>query len=376
MSNNPSFEYLFYFLFRRDVQSSSGDLLDEPAGWLDDDKILFESDKCQFRYDVPRGEPLNKWTEHFQKGWQKLIKGDQQIEQYCHQAILGVALLILDDADVKHHTVNIALANKTHLLRFKAKHPLFHLENGDKKVALWEFEPMTEGGKPFGEHLQFDEINTVLKPMESDELSQNPIFSVYGFEGVIESALEKKLVKTPPSSKRHSLFSTTFTRLTVANWQFKRIDWAAKQLRPQLQAEKVKYANYANEYQDARPHCASTRQLEYQLQKIQIFCNDAVFLLSRIQSALKTLEINGKNFARRLEEIRHETPDNPWQLDFNEKIQLRAENELSVLMPFYRATRRLENHQVYIESQVKYLKAYRRDGSYIWHSDKRKPAKL
>ncbi len=44
MSNNPSFEYLFYFLFRRDVQSSSGDLLDEPAGWLDDDKILFESD--------------------------------------------------------------------------------------------------------------------------------------------------------------------------------------------------------------------------------------------------------------------------------------------------------------------------------------------
>jgi len=117
----------------------------------------------------------------------------------------------------------------------------------------------------------------------------------------------------------------------------------------------VKYANYANEYQDARPHCASTRQLEYHLQKMQIFCNDAVFLLSRIQSALKTLEINGKNFARRLEEIRHETPDNPWQLDINEKIQLRAENELSVLKPFYRAIRRLENHQVYLETQVKYL---------------------
>jgi hypothetical protein len=304
---------------------------------------------------VPRGEPLKKWTEHLQQGWQKIIKGDQQIEQYCHQALLGVALLILEEGDVKHHTVNIALANETHLLRFKARHPLFHLENGDKKVGLWEFEPMTEGGKPFADHLQFDEINRVLKPMEPDELSPNPIFSVYGFEGFTEGTpLENKLVKAP--AKRHSLFSTTFTRLIVANWQFKRIDWAAKQLRPQLQAEKVKYANYANEYQDARPHCTSTRQLEYQLQKMQIFCNDAVFLLSRIQSALKTLEINGKNFARRLEEIRHETPDNPWQLDFKEKIQLRAENELSVLMPFYRAIRRLENHQVYIESQVKYLK--------------------
>ncbi len=142
-----------------------------------------------------------------------------------------MALLILDDADVKHHTVNIALANKTHLLRFKANDLLFHLKNEEKKVGLWKFEPMTKGGKSFVEHLQFDEINTVLKPMESDELSQNPIFSVYGFEGVIESALENKLVKTPPPSKRHSLFSTTFTRLIIAQWQFKHIEWAAKQLR-------------------------------------------------------------------------------------------------------------------------------------------------
>jgi len=57
-----------------------------------------------------------------------------------------VALLILDDVNVKHHTVNIALANKTHLLRFKANNLLFHLKNEGKKVGLWEFDPMTEGG--------------------------------------------------------------------------------------------------------------------------------------------------------------------------------------------------------------------------------------
>jgi len=378
MSDNPNtsfeFEYVFYFLFRRYLQKSEGDFWAEPTG-LDVAKtktsLCFEEDKRLFRHDV-EGEPLEKWEAHFRQGWQKLQQVYQEADDdpetglaYCHQAFLGVALVILENGDsVAQHTVNIAVEDERHrLLRFKvADEPLFRFQKGEQAANFWEFTPMTQGGKPFLTEMQFQETPTqlFLKPMALGELMPNPIFSVYGFtfEGSHQdNDLIDKLFKAP--FKRHSLLAAVLTRLIIVQWQFGRIYGEAKKLLPDLRKENARYAHYANEFQDARPRCASTRQLEYQLQGMQILSNKAAFLTSRIESALETIDINGSNLVRRLEKVRQETPDNPWQLDLGEEKvqwQLGTENDVSLLQPFSRAIRGLKHHQTFLETQIKYLK--------------------
>jgi hypothetical protein len=375
MPDNPniSFEYVFYFLFRRYLQKPEGDFWNEPTGldFIEKTSSRFEEDKRLFRYDVER-EPLEKWEVHFRQSWQKLQEEVYQKAAddpemglaYCRQALLGVALVILDYGDsVAQHTVNIAVENERHrLLRFKVKNQsLFHLKKDEQVARFWEFTPMTQGGKPFStEVMQFHETPTqlLLKPMALGELMPNPVFSVYGFTfgGSQDNDLIDKLFRAP--SKRHYLLAAVLTRLIIVQWQFGRIDREVKKLLPDLRKDNVRYAHYANEFQDARPRCASTRQLEYQLQDMQTLSNKATFLTSRIQSALKTIDINGNNLARRLERIQQETPNNPWQLDLGEEKvqwQLETENDVSLLQPFSRAIRRLQHHHTFLETQVKYL---------------------
>jgi CHASE3 domain sensor protein len=384
MPEQCHFEYVFYYLFRTYLWEAEGNRREEPT-MLDLDtksSIRFEEDKRLFRHDVPRGESLDNWEKHWLAGWQNLSQlyaqaadNPEQGRQYCQQALLGVALLILEDGDsVEHHTVTIAVkpppptktGDKMQLLRFKAKlnSLLFSLKtNEDKPVAhLHALTPMTPGGKPFLRNLQLEWASTrpVLVPMVEGELTPNPVFSVYGFSfgGSPDSLLEEKLVKAP--FNRQPLLSSVFVRLIIRQWQFGRIDEAAKLLRPELQSRYTAYANYANQYGEARPRCARTRQLESQLRNMQMLNNQATFLISRIESALKTLEINGKNLTRRLAQIREETPDNPWQLELggeSDKIQWQPQDELEkpLLAVFYRAIRRLENHKAYLESHVKYL---------------------
>ena len=196
MSDNPnSFVYVFFFLFRRYLQKPAGDFWEEPTGLdtMEKASSRFEEDKRLFRYDIDKA-PLKKWETHFQQSWQALQKiyqdkaDDPEIGlAYCHQALLGVALVILENGEsVAQHTVNIAVEDERHrLLSFKVKKPpLFHLKKDEQVAHFWEFTPMTEGGKPFSsEVMQFQETPTqlLLKPMALGELMPNPVFSVYGF---------------------------------------------------------------------------------------------------------------------------------------------------------------------------------------------------
>lgn len=283
-------------------------------------------------------------------------------------------MVILEDGKtVEPHSVTIAMkeaantdgADETQLLSFQAKTdtPLLSLrKEGSEAVAhLYPFTPMTLGNKPLLKHLQIEwtQARPVLVPMVEGELTPNPVFSVYAFSfgGSLESSLEDKLVNAP--FNRIPLLSSIFERLIVRQWQFGRIDSAAKLLRPELQSRYTAHANYANQYGDVRPRCASARLLESQLQEMQVLSNQATFLISRIDSALKTLEINGKNLTRRLVQLSQETPDNPWQLDLgaeSDKIQWQpAVEDKPLLAEFYRSIRRLENHQVYLDSQIRYM---------------------
>ena len=144
-------------------------------------------------------------------------------------------------------------------------------------------------------------------------------------------------------------------------WQFRRIDEAAKILRPRLQAKRTFYTNYADENDGTRLVCARTGILADQLNEMQVLSNEAQFLSSRIQGALQTLDVNGENLARRLEEISSYASEKNLQLDFHQAQKtehLRWKppfDDIPVLSLFDLSIKKLQDHQVYIDYQVKYL---------------------
>ncbi|MDM8567499.1 hypothetical protein QUF74_17855 [Candidatus Halobeggiatoa sp. HSG11] len=360
MSDN--FEYVFYFLLRRSIFKSDGEEWREP----DDDisgSMLFESDKRLFRFDVEQSE--QSWQYHYLQKWQELQNiytdlGDEIGRQYCQQALFGATMLIISPNDnVKQHVVDIDLQDKQQL-QFKADKLLCKLEqSGVEQVGkLWNFVLKTQENKPFLDHLQIHTTDSelFLKPTSHAELQPNPVFSVYGlsFGGEINQKLAARLTSAP--SNRHPLLSTIFTRSIISQWQFGRIDIESKRLKKQLQANNTKYSNNS-QYQADNVHCISTRDLEQQLQEMQTLNNKLVYLNSRIQSANQTLEINSKNFARRLEILRQE--DNTWQLDLcGETKQWQEKEEFEItplLVSYHRGIRRLEYQHNYLDSQIKYL---------------------
>jgi len=394
--SSPHFEYVFYFLFRTYFWKPDGNRWNEPATLgFDTSKrrvlkhgIPFEEDKRLFRRDVPPGTPLDKWGEQLKHNWQAICqlyiqhfdyKKKSQAEAFCQQALLGVALLVLEeDESLDQHAVNVAVDDPNNpILRFEQPpidQPLFRIrtQNFNKTASLHRFMPVTQAGKPFHKNLQLDLTaprNTSLPrltKMVEGELVANSVFSVYGFTygGQAEdwkSAVTRVLIKRSPNN-RPPLLSTVFARLITEQWQFERIDEAANQLRPKLQQKKTYYAHYAKQFEGARPACTGTRKLENQLQAMHILNNDATFLMSRIQTALKTLEINGDNLAERLEELRQEAEQVNWQLYFQLSSELKpvewppVDKAMPILSIFHLHINNLQDHHAYLEQQIEYLK--------------------
>lgn len=390
MSNNSnSFEYVFYFMFRTYLWKEDGSRWDEPPTLGFDPRkrkvsaegIRFESDKRLFRRDVAAGEPLDQWKKYFKLAWQDICQvyssafydGDeQQAQVFCEKALFGVALLVLDEGEtVEQHSVSIDVSDdENSQLRFMnsrySKH-LFRIQapDSDNVAFLQQLVLSTVDDQVFLKNLQLRLPQVSLAPIEEGELAANPIFSVYAFcygggSKDWKTSVEKLLV-SQAGSKRPPLLSSIFARLIMAQWQFRRIDEAAKILRPRLQAKRTFYTNYADENDGNRLTCARTAILEDQLNEMQILNNEAKFLTSRIQGALRTLDVNAENLARRLEEIRNYAPEKNLQLDFhqtqnNEQLRWKPQfDDIPVLAVFDLSIKKLQDHKAYIDYQVKYL---------------------
>jgi len=333
MSDNQNistqFEYFFFFLFNTQISIEDDNPLPEPESLkLDSRKqtvkqygLHFEKDKRLFLRDAPVGEALDNWAVHLQQGWEDICQlyaehfDNQEVAQnYCHQALFGVALVILDDGEsVARHSVHVtSSAQDFPLLRF-VKPPsmefLFRIgKTGEsKKACLHQFVPMTSNGRVSRKNLQLRLSPTPqLVPFELGELQPNPVFSVYGLSygggGQWKDAVEQVLVQKSLGNKP-SLLATVFARLIMGQWQFQRMDEEARELRQTVQRLNNEYHTYAMQKGGIRPRCTSTRALGIQLQKMQSHKSEARLMMSRLGGALQTLDINGDNLANRLEQI-------------------------------------------------------------------------
>jgi hypothetical protein len=397
-SKNTHFEYTFYFLFSTYFWRDNHRWEEPPLDAEPDRQtvlkhgIRFEEDKRLFRRDVERGEPLENWENQLRQNWQNIcqiyttiFQNEKQAQQYCQNALLGVTMLILEDGDnLDHHKVTVKVAENGSPLNFVQSHEsdaLFRISiiDFDKTAACHRFQAETSTGL-FLKNLQLhldDERSPYLTQLKDSETAPNAVFLVCGLtygggDNTWNTAVDSVLFGQG-LSKHTSLLSTVFTRLIMGQWQFMRIDEAAKNIRALLQDRNADYAHQSNE---VRPYCARTRLLERQLQDMYSLNIQARFVVSRIHGALQTLDINANNLAKRLEQIRHEAKSVNAQVqyyqDSTQKISwsFSSDEDTPVLVPFNRSVKNLQNHQVYIQQQVRYLEALRDK----WHLylDKRK----
>jgi uncharacterized DUF497 family protein len=387
------FEYVFYFLFRTYVPMADGSRWEEPVLGLEKMQrkvslhgVRFEEDKRLFRRDAKPGESLDNWAKVLTQNWQSIVQvytqafgGDKkQAQAYCQQALFGVALLILDDGDnLEHHAINVEV-KKNSLFETKAKllpqirfvqslseQALFRISlEGFNKIAYFHsFEPTTMAGKPFLKPLQL-RLNDAphLAPLQNDELVANPVFSVYGFSygGDVKDwkdGITRLLVRRGPFN-RSPLLSTLFTRLIMAQWQFGRINEAANNLRAHLQSKNNDYKHYAEHY--GNDLCLPTHVLENQLQEMHNLKTEATLVLSQLQSALRILEMNADHLAKRLEQIRQETEQVNWKMEFSisgvKPVQWPPfQTEIPLLSIFELHIKKLQEHGFSLEQHINYL---------------------
>lgn len=378
MTNSENFEYVFYFLFRRYLWRDN-QRWNEPPLDSDPDKsndvlyhgVRFEKDKRLFRRDVTRGEPLANWATHLQHSWQDICKiyaevfGDSKLaQQYCQEALQGVTLLILDNSSIKHHALSVPVQGDS-CLSFLPSYdtkPLFRLSvtGVDNQASCYPFKAETSAAEPLITPLRlvFD-TSPYLAPLENNEAAANAVFLVYGFSygGEWSKSIEHILLN---DFSKQSLLSTVFTRLMMVKWQSTRIDLAAENIRDQLQLKNAYYADYLTSSQEARPKCARTRLLERQLQEMYSLNTQANFVISRIQGALQTLDINGDNLATRLTQIREAAQIEGGQLEFGSAPTLEwPSTAVPLLAEISRLMNKLQDHQAYIAQQLKYLDTLR-----------------
>jgi hypothetical protein len=382
-----SFEYGFFFLLRTSFLTEEGELLEEPSS-LDIDSlkqtvfqhgIRFEQDKRLFlRQPKKANQALDKWASELQASWQALealyaeqFDSKAQAHHYCQRALFGVAMLILDEGNsVAHHSVHITSQDQDYpVLRFvkpQSEAFLFNITKAGEtnQALLHQFVPRTPNGRTCPKSLRLSMLDKPhLAPMIPGEFEPNSVFLVcglaYGGSESWKDDVETLITQKGPTNRRPGLLPTVFARLIMGHWQFGRMNEEAKLWRSKLQQINHKYRNYVNQDNGARLPCSSTHQLEKQLQEMQTYQNEARLLISRLQAALQTLDVNGNNLATRLAQIGQVQTD--WHIRFTpsdevDKIKWPpTQTEMALLNFFESNIINLTDRRIYLKQQMDYL---------------------
>ncbi|OQW91384.1 MAG: hypothetical protein BWK79_16990 [Beggiatoa sp. IS2] len=370
--NKFSLSYDFFFLFRRDAHEleevfplpdlSRKDLMGNGI-FVDEDKILISRSYAQ--------QPLDESLKLMAKAWQDIVARHQKaiiaenakkIEESCRSALLGVAVVIMDDS-LDSHTLTIEnkeLSKPSSSITFKrSQQTLFTLSNGENTTSFEQFTACFADGackSRYSLSLVFQDAEVFLKPILGEEIldketTRTPIFAVYGIEhpGVGKSfkteswpkELQQILSGKGKDLQELPLLVPVISRLLMRQWQFTRMDCAATRLRGDLQKD-VSYRQLSQ----AELICKSNRQLEQDLEQvIDKHTVQVKHLQARLLQAIKTLQINLNNLNKRLGEIQPRCQAQNWQFIGQD----------SLVETFERDMRTLENHQSYLTGETLHL---------------------
>jgi len=378
----PNLDCQLYFLFRTHLWRD-GELKEEPfRGRFDrlhENGVKIDEDKRLFRRNF---SDIDHWQQRLADAWKNILQcytdayaetpsrhAEKKARQFCEMALYGVALFIMDE-DIVRHKIDIPLRidDKQHDLYFALPNPtteLLTVCDSDKQMPemarFYAFNlanPPTSGNYA----LKIEGNHPYLAPMQPQQTANNPIFAVYAMQH--SSGLERfhpNEISPWVEPFQHflcvgnhgqpALFVSVLPRLIMRQWQFKRIDNAAKKQRQTLHQYNTLYRNKPDQYLI----CTNNRELERQLREIEDLRTEADYMAGRLQQAVKTLEINLNNLERHLQATENETR---WQVDW----QLGSFKPL--LDDFSQEINKLHNHQEYLQGEVTYLTGAR----HRWHA--------
>ncbi|RKZ51698.1 MAG: hypothetical protein DRR16_31305 [Candidatus Parabeggiatoa sp. nov. 3] len=379
-----SLSYEFYYLLRTEIEQegiiqleplyfSSVELprLSEEGFMIDEDKRLFRSET--FIAPPSKTALPENWLLHLKQGWEQIGQIYQKAfvkqgldeslaEVFCTRALLGVALLIAD-VRLDSHTITLSFKGPggADRVRFKPGRSLLQIdsqENGFEGGAFVRFEPhyRLPSTKQHWQ-LQLDVAMPYLAPMAisantpKPHFAPNPVFAVYGLaHGALpENETWPKQLQDFLVGGGEALLVRLLPRLLIRQWQFTRMDLAARLVRQYLQAQ-------SQHFDQAPLSCLPNRTLSNGLQMMARLEADTTLLLSKLHQAIKTLEIQRDNLMLRLREAH--------QLNTQWDVIWEKTYETPLLDSFEADKQKLQNHIVYLqEGELRYLEGIRRR----WH---------
>jgi len=366
---NRNLDYQFYFLFRTHLWKEE-QYIREPFdrfGDLDDIGIQIDTDKRLFRPETPTQRPLDDWQAYLKIAWEGILQeyceafnpeapdeAKDTARHFCQDNLLGVALLIMDEA-VDGHEVTLDLCDSHDQLLGDAgfsydKNVLLTIQdksgNMPQPATLHAFIPsVNKRLKTDNWALGLDKEQPYLKKMPAaetqNELAANaqnyPVFVVYGLaHGDALTALEQAqnwpvqlqtILLTEVGEgplKRTAILNSILARLLISEAVF---ETSSKTLRQ-----------------------TPNRVLEEELRKMEaLVVQTEAYTLGRLSQAIKTLEINQDNFEWRLNHMQSEEAE--WQIDWQSTGKYPP-----LLEPLHTGIANLKNHVAYIEGKLTHLK--------------------
>jgi hypothetical protein len=378
-----SLSYDFYYLLRTEIEREGGvqfeplhfstverPRLTEEGFMIDEDKRLFRSET--FIMKSSQTTLPEQWVLHLKQGWahvelsyQKafLKQGlnESQAEVFCTQALLGVALLIADE-QLDSHSISLSFKGTAAAdrVRFRPGPHMLDIQSEEKGFdggAFVRFDPhyRLPSTKQHWQ-IQLEGAMPYLAPMAistntpKPHFSPNPVFAVYGLaHGALpENVIWPKQFQDFLVGSGEALLVHLLPRLLTRQWQFTRMDFAARSVRQHLRAQ-------SQHFDQAPLACLWNGELSKGLQMMAGLEADTILLLSKLHQSIKTLEIQRDNVKLRLRKARQ---NRQWEVIWEKA------DDIPILDHFEADKQKLENHIVYLqEGELKYLEGIRRR----WH---------
>jgi hypothetical protein len=382
-----SLSYDFYYLLRTQVELDNG-FQSEPFGFLTADKpslrqtgIPIDEDKRLFRSETfvessQTGLPA-QWLVQLKQGWAQVQGSYQeqfakeglsndQANEFCAQALLGVALLIAD-AQLDSYTITMPLQGSRtadHVV-FKPGQDLLgvvHQLPKDSDAARMPAPAMfarfesARRRKFVHWQLRLDAAKPHLAPMDmptdtaNPQVAANPVFAIYGLaHGELpEAEAWPQQLQAFLLGGDAAVLVRVLPRLLIRQWQFSRMDLAASLVRLYLRKQ-------STHFNQAPLSCLSSRDLSLGLQTLADLDADTRLLLGNLQQAITTIEIHQRNLTRRLQKADQHSAQ--W------RVIWQRNQEMPLLDSFDADQQKLQSHITYIEGGLTSLEGIRR----CWH---------
>lgn len=305
-------------------------------------------------------------------------------QRYCEDNLLGVALLILDDALQRHHnTIALDLyenPNRVGRVVFNAEEKiLFNIRDTmaimPQVATFYRFRPALDGQmrKPENWSLRLDKPSPYLlqiQPLSDShpEFRNNPVFAVYGIahgnactttgqpQAWVEEFADVFLGKSPDPLKETALFNGIHARFLINDHVFETMDSEASHLRLELQSQVMRYFEAKEDRLKEIPNSVLEAELR-QMDNLMIRTN---YMLGRLQQAITTLTINREIFKQRWAAFPSEYPR--WQLSWQPATISLEQSPL--LASFQSHLDNLNHHVAYLQGKLTHL-----HGAHdYWHS--------